>query len=70
MIEFSEMLKEHLKGILNYTEFNITNAVAEGINSKIQHLLYSARGFRSFENYRIAILFYCGNLNMFPQNSQ
>lgn len=70
MIKFAEMIKEHLDGILNYIEFNITNAVAEGINSKIQHLLYSARGFRSFENYRISILFYCGNLDMIPQNSQ
>jgi transposase len=70
MIKFAEMITQHLAGILNYIEFNITNALAEGINSKIQHLLYSARGFRSFENYRIAILFYCGNLCMFPQNSQ
>lgn len=70
MIKFAEMVKQHLKGILNYIEFNITNAVAEGINGKIQHLLYSARGFRNFNNYRIAILFYCGNLNLIPQNSQ
>lgn len=70
MIKFSKMVKEHLDGILNYIEFNITNAVAEGINSKIQHLIYSARGFRSFDNYRISVLFYCGNLDMFPQNSQ
>jgi transposase len=70
MIKFSEMINDHIDGILNYIEFNITNAVAEGINSKIQHLFYAARGFRSFENFRIAILFYCGNLEMFPQNSQ
>lgn len=70
MIRFLEMINEHIDGILNYIEFNITNAVAEGINSKIQYILYSARGFRNFENYRIAILFYCGNLNMIPQNSQ
>jgi len=38
MIKFADMIKEHLTGILNYIEFNITNAVAEGINSKIQYL--------------------------------
>lgn len=70
MIKFAEMIKDHLTGILNYIEFNITNAVAEGINSKIQHIIYSARGFRNFENYRISILFYCGNLDMIPQNSR
>jgi transposase len=70
MIKFAEMIKGHLTGILNYIEFNITNAVAEGINSKIQYLFYAARGFRNFENFRTAILFYCGNLDMFPQNSR
>lgn len=70
MIKFAGMVKEHLTCILNYIEFNITNAVAEGINSKIQHLFYSARGFRNFKNFRIAILFYCGNLDMIPQISQ
>jgi hypothetical protein len=32
--------------------------VAEGINSKIQQVKSAARGFRNFENYRIAILFF------------
>lgn len=70
IIKFSEMINEHIDGILNYIDFNITNAFAEGMNSKIQHLIYSARGFRSFKNYRISVLFYCGNLDLFPQNSQ
>ena len=40
----------------------LSNALAEGINSKIQLLKVSARGFRNFANYRIAILFHCGAL--------
>ncbi|MBI5400341.1 transposase, partial [Candidatus Saganbacteria bacterium] len=41
--------------------------VAEGINSKIQQIKSVARGFRSFENYRVAILFHCGKLSLYPQ---
>jgi len=45
----------------------ITNALTEGFNSKIQMIKSAARGFRSFENYRIAILFHCGKLDFSPQ---
>ena len=47
----------------------ITNAVTEGLNSKIQQMRSVARGFRNFENYKIAILFYCGKLDMYPQKT-
>ena len=43
--------------------------MAEGINSKIQQVKSAARGFRNFYNYRIAILFHCGKLNMYPHKS-
>lgn len=65
----AKMLKKHLAGLLNHTLHPITNAVTEGLNSKIQLIKASARGFRSFKNYRIAILFYCGKLNLLPQNT-
>ena len=48
----------------------ITNAFAEGTNSVIQLIKSSARGFRNFENYRTAILFFCGGLDLFPQESR
>ncbi|MCF7797362.1 MAG: transposase, partial [Lentisphaeria bacterium] len=38
----------------------------EGLNSRIQQLKSVARGFRSFENYRTAILFHLGGLDMIP----
>lgn len=68
--EVAKKLKRHLDNILTYLRHRITNAVAEGINSKIQQVKSSARGFRNFENYRIAILFFCGKLDMYPQESQ
>lgn len=67
MNKVADMLKQHLDNILNYLKHPITNAVAEGLNSKIQNIKYNARGFRSFKNYRIAILFYCGGLELYPQ---
>ena len=60
-------LKDHLRGLLAYFAHPITNAVAEGLNSKIQAIKHAARGFRSFATYRLRILFYCGGLNMRPQ---
>lgn len=62
----ARMLKKHLANILTYFDSYITNALSEGFNSKIQLIKANARGFRNFENYRISILFFCGNLAMLP----
>ena len=67
MVEVAHRLKRHLGNLLTYLRHRITNAVTEGFNSKIQSLKAAARGFRSFENYRIRILFFCGKLNLYPQ---
>lgn len=66
VIEVAQMLKRHLDNLLTYLKHHITNAVTEGLNSKIQSLKSAARGFRSFRNYRIRILFFCGKLNLYP----
>lgn len=62
----ARMLKKHLPNILTYFDCYITNAVSEGLNSKIQTIKANARGFRNFENYRINILFFCGKLRLAP----
>jgi transposase len=62
----AKMLKSHLERLLNYIVHPITNAVTEGFNSKIQALRHAARGFRSFANYRVRILFCCGKLSLSP----
>ena len=66
MVEVAQMLKRHLDNLLTYLKHHITNAVTEGLNSKIQNLKSAARGFRNFRNYRIRILFFCGKLNLYP----
>ena len=67
VVEVAQMLKRHLANLLTYLKHHITNAVTEGLNSKIQSLKAAARGFRNFRNYRIRILFFCGKLNLYPQ---
>ena len=67
VMEVARMLKRHLDNILTYLKHHITNAVAEGINSRIQQVKSAARGFRNFENFRTAVLFYCGRLDVYPQ---
>ena len=66
VLEVAQMLKRHLDNLLTYLKHHITNAVTEGLNSKIQSLKSAARGFRNFRNYRIRILFFCGKLNLYP----
>jgi transposase len=66
IIEVARMIKRHFENIITYLQHPITNAVTEGLNSKIQALKANARGFRSFANYRIRILFFCGKLNLHP----
>lgn len=62
----ARMLKDHIEGILAYLKHRITNAVTEGINSKIQWMKQTARGFANRENFRVAILFHCGGLDLYP----
>lgn len=62
----AKMIKEHFENIITYLKHRITNATTEGFNGVIESIKTNARGFRSFENYRVAILFQCGKLNLKP----
>ena len=62
----ARMMKKYLYGILQYTRYPYTNAKTEGMNSKIQLIKHRARGYRNRENFRNAILFHCGGLDMNP----
>lgn len=66
IIKVARMIKNHFENIITYLRHRITNAMIEGFNSKIQSIKANARGFRNFKNYKIAILFYCGRLNLYP----
>jgi transposase len=66
MVETARMLKRRLENILTYLRHRITNAASESINSKIQWVKYTARGFRNKRNFQIAIYFHCGGLELAP----
>jgi transposase len=69
LTKVADMLKNHLPGLLAYLRHRTTNAMAEGLNSAIQHIKACAHGFRRFASYRIAILFFLGKLELYPQTS-
>ena len=62
---FAEMFKKHNAGIVNAMALNKSNAMSERLNEKIQEIKFSAKGYRTFENFRVAILFYHGKLYLY-----
>jgi transposase len=66
MIDKARMLQGRLENLLTYLKHPITNAISESLNSKIQWVKYTARGFRNFANFATAIYFHCGGLNLAP----
>jgi transposase len=69
MIQKAQMLKARLPNILTYLNHGITNATSESLNSKIQWVKYTARGFRNFQNFVNAIYFHCGGLDLAPSST-
>ena len=61
-----DMFNKHIKGVVNALISNLTNAMAERLNGKIQELKTVGRGYRTFKNFRSAILFFNGKLNLYP----
>lgn len=60
------MLNKHLDGLLAYVRHRVTNAIAENLNGQIQRVKTNARGFRHFDNFRVAVLFFLGKLDLYP----
>ena len=66
----ARMIKRRLEGLVNAIHHGVTNARAEGINSRVQWIKYTARGFRNRERFRRAIYFHLGGLTMAPESLQ
>jgi transposase len=62
----ANMLQEHIDNIITYCRHRVTNAVAEGLNSKIMAIKRRACGYRNKEHFKTAIYFFCGGLNLYP----
>lgn len=70
LTKVAQMLQDHLRGLLAYLCHRTSNAVAEGLNAQIQLIKARARGFRQFPQFRIAILFFLGKLDMNPHKTR
>ncbi len=60
-------LKERIDNIVNYFTHRITNAVADGINSKIMSIKRRASSYRSIKNFKKTVLLYCSRLDLNPR---
>ncbi|EQD78084.1 transposase IS204/IS1001/IS1096/IS1165 family protein [mine drainage metagenome] len=67
IIKKAKMIKNHLAGVMAYFIHRITNAIAEGMNSKIATIQKMAYGYRNKEHFKMAIYFHCGNLKFYPE---
>ena len=63
-------LKEHLDGIVSIFKHGFCNALAEGVNSRIQLLVQKACGYRNRERLKTDILFHFGGLSLNPLLAQ
>jgi transposase len=70
MVKVGRMIRRHFKGVLNAVLTGITNAMAEGLNSRIQWVKRQACGFRNRERFRNAIYFHLGGLELYPELSR
>ncbi|HNP84320.1 MAG TPA: ISL3 family transposase [Nitrospira sp.] len=62
----AETIRRHIHNIVTYYQHPVTNAMSEGLNSQIQKIKSMACGFRNTENFKTAIYFHCGGLDLYP----
>jgi transposase len=62
----ARMIKKHWVGVINAATTNVTNALSEGMNSRIQWIKRMACGYRNRERFRNAIYFHLGGLDLYP----
>ena len=65
--DVARMISRRLNNVVSYCKHWITNAVSEGLNSKIMSIKRRASGYRNPESFKTAIYFYCGGLDMDPR---
>jgi len=58
--------KRYWPNIRTYFTHRITNSGSESLNSLIKRVKVMARGFRNRDRFRMAILFHCGKLDLYP----
>ena len=67
LTKVAKMFGRHTRGVCNALVEKASNAMAERLNGKIQLIKTVGRGYRKFHNFRSAILFFNGGLELYPQ---
>ena len=60
------MFNRNLNGVCIALIEKLSSGMAGRLNGKIQEIKIHAKGYRKFENFRSAILFFHGGLNLYP----
>src|SRR5579871_16519 len=60
MIAAAKMIASHLPNVLTWFKHRISNAMAEGLNSKVATIQKRACGYRNAAHFKIAVYFHCG----------
>lgn len=63
-------MKDHLAGIVSIFTHGFCNAMAEGVNSRIQLLVQKSCGYRNRDRLKTDILFHFGGLDLNPLPAQ
>jgi len=64
--KLADTLTNNRKNILTYIDHRVTSATCEGLNSAIQAIKARGRGYRNRRNFKTAIYFALGGLDLYP----
>jgi transposase len=64
------LFRKHWANIVTYFRHRLSNALAEGINSRIQHLIQQSCGYRNRDRFKRDVLFHLGGLDLHPVTAQ
>jgi len=62
IVKAAKTIKGHWNGVMNFIESKVTNGILEGLNSSIQALKKSARGYRNTNNFMTMVYVRLGQL--------
>ena len=60
------MIESRLDDVISYCKHPISTGPLEGMNSIIMSIRRAGRGYRHAETFGMAIMFFCGGLNLMP----
>lgn len=66
VIKVADMIASRLEDVISFCRHPISSGPLEGMNSIIMAIQRAGRGYRHAETFGVAIMFFCGGLQMAP----